>query len=187
MVRMPSRPIERSAILGQAAASGIDNHGLVFLGRHQLGNGWQRHDHHGQYRLRGLRDHQPLGGGVLHGVLHERSSDRSGRWFTGSRHSPGNQPPSVSLTSPASGASFAAPATITLNATATDPDGCSGSGGVLLGIGPPRLRLLEPIQLDGERGAGEHVLVHRCRPRCRGCDDRVERARRLGDQRGGPD
>jgi Bacterial Ig domain len=37
--------------------------------------------------------------------------------------SPGNQPPSVSLTSPASGASFAAPATFTLNATASDPDG----------------------------------------------------------------
>ena len=36
---------------------------------------------------------------------------------------PGNQSPSVTLTSPASGASFAAPATITLNATATDPDG----------------------------------------------------------------
>ena len=50
----------------------------------------------------------------------------------------GNQPPSVSLTSPASGASFAAPATITLSATATDPDGGVAvvefySGSVFLG------------------------------------------------------
>ena len=36
---------------------------------------------------------------------------------------PSNQPPSVSLTAPASGAVFDAPATITLNATASDPDG----------------------------------------------------------------
>ena len=52
--------------------------------------------------------------------------------------SSGNQPPSVSLTSPASGASFAAPATITLAATATDPDGAVAvvefySGSFLLG------------------------------------------------------
>ena len=52
--------------------------------------------------------------------------------------SPGNQAPSVSLTSPASGASFAAPAAITLNATASDPDGAIAvvefySGSVLLG------------------------------------------------------
>ena len=33
-----------------------------------------------------------------------------------------NQPPSVSLTAPTAGASFAAPATITLTATATDPE-----------------------------------------------------------------
>lgn len=50
----------------------------------------------------------------------------------------GNQPPFVSLTSPASGASFAAPATITLNATASDPDGGVAvvefySGSVFLG------------------------------------------------------
>ena len=36
---------------------------------------------------------------------------------------PPNQPPTVSLTSPANGAVFTAPATITLNATASDPDG----------------------------------------------------------------
>ncbi len=35
----------------------------------------------------------------------------------------GNQPPSVSLTSPAAGASFMAPATISLSATASDPGG----------------------------------------------------------------
>jgi regulation of enolase protein 1 (concanavalin A-like superfamily) len=34
-----------------------------------------------------------------------------------------NQPPSVTLTSPAAGASFAAPANVTLNATASDTDG----------------------------------------------------------------
>ena len=34
-----------------------------------------------------------------------------------------NQPPTVQLTSPPDGATFAAPATITINANATDPDG----------------------------------------------------------------
>jgi hypothetical protein len=40
-----------------------------------------------------------------------------------SMQSPSNQPPSVSLTAPSSGASFIAPASITLSATATDFDG----------------------------------------------------------------
>jgi hypothetical protein len=39
-----------------------------------------------------------------------------------STSTPSNQPPSVSLTSPLSGATFAAPATITMNATASDPE-----------------------------------------------------------------
>jgi regulation of enolase protein 1 (concanavalin A-like superfamily) len=41
----------------------------------------------------------------------------------GSSPVPGNQPPQVSLTSPASGATFAAPATFTLTASASDSDG----------------------------------------------------------------
>jgi hypothetical protein len=36
---------------------------------------------------------------------------------------PGNRPPTVSLTSPAAGATFAAPATVNFAATASDPDG----------------------------------------------------------------
>ena len=36
---------------------------------------------------------------------------------------PGNNPPSVSITSPASGATFTAPASVTVNATAADTDG----------------------------------------------------------------
>jgi hypothetical protein len=36
---------------------------------------------------------------------------------------PNNQPPSVSITGPANGASFTAPATVTINATASDSDG----------------------------------------------------------------
>jgi len=36
---------------------------------------------------------------------------------------PPNNPPAVALTSPVSGAAFAAPATVTLQATASDPDG----------------------------------------------------------------
>ena len=41
----------------------------------------------------------------------------------GSSPVPGNQPPQVSLTSPASGATFGAPATFTLTASASDSDG----------------------------------------------------------------
>ncbi len=37
--------------------------------------------------------------------------------------SPGNQPPAVSITAPSSGAAFTAPATITIGAAASDPDG----------------------------------------------------------------
>jgi hypothetical protein len=36
---------------------------------------------------------------------------------------PGNQAPNVSLTAPANGATFPAPATVTVSATASDPDG----------------------------------------------------------------
>jgi hypothetical protein len=43
--------------------------------------------------------------------------------LAGSGSAPSNQPPTVSLTAPASGAVFDAPATITLTATASDPDG----------------------------------------------------------------
>jgi hypothetical protein len=42
---------------------------------------------------------------------------------TGSTTPPGNQPPRLSITSPSPGATFNAPATITVSATATDPDG----------------------------------------------------------------
>jgi RHS repeat-associated protein len=40
--------------------------------------------------------------------------------------SPANQPPAVSLTSPANGASFTAPASVALAASASDPDGTVG-------------------------------------------------------------
>jgi phosphatidylserine/phosphatidylglycerophosphate/cardiolipin synthase-like enzyme/uncharacterized protein (DUF2141 family) len=43
--------------------------------------------------------------------------------FTTAGTAPGNTPPTVTLTSPANGATFTAPATITLTATATDSDG----------------------------------------------------------------
>lgn len=43
--------------------------------------------------------------------------------LTGTTGAPTNQPPSVSITSPTGGATFAEPATITINATASDPDG----------------------------------------------------------------
>ena len=36
---------------------------------------------------------------------------------------PANQPPTAALTAPANGATFTAPATITINATASDTDG----------------------------------------------------------------
>jgi endoglucanase len=42
---------------------------------------------------------------------------------TGSTTPPGNQNPTVALTTPANGATFSAPATITASATASDPDG----------------------------------------------------------------
>ncbi len=43
--------------------------------------------------------------------------------FTTAGSAGNNQPPSISLTSPANGATFTAPATITINATASDSDG----------------------------------------------------------------
>ncbi len=43
--------------------------------------------------------------------------------FRGTLAAPPNQPPTVTLTSPADGASFVAPTTISLAATASDPDG----------------------------------------------------------------
>ena len=43
--------------------------------------------------------------------------------FTTAGTPPNNQPPSVSITSPANGAAFTAPANITINATASDSDG----------------------------------------------------------------
>ncbi len=51
---------------------------------------------------------------------------------------PGNAPPSVSITSPAAGAAFTAPATIAIQAAASDPDGTVSrvefyAGGTLLG------------------------------------------------------
>ena len=64
-------------------------------------------------------------GGVLHA---DRESDRRGRcgdhFGGGLDHgrATANQPPSVALTAPASGATYTAPATITLTATASDPE-----------------------------------------------------------------
>jgi chitinase len=60
-----------------------------------------------------------------------------------STQSPSNQPPSVSLTDPLQGASFTAPASITLNATATDSDGSIARvefyrGSTLIGIDTSR-------------------------------------------------
>jgi regulation of enolase protein 1 (concanavalin A-like superfamily) len=65
-------------------------------------------------------------------------SGGSGGSSGGSTPPPGNQAPQVSLTSPASGATFAAPASITLTATASDPDGAVAvvefwAGPILLG------------------------------------------------------
>jgi fibronectin type 3 domain-containing protein len=57
-------------------------------------------------------------GGVLH-VRHDGATAVK-IFFTGA---PGNQVPSVSLTGPAVGSTFTPPATVTLTATASDPDG----------------------------------------------------------------
>ena len=51
------------------------------------------------------------------------STTSATRSITVSSSAPGNQPPSISLTVPASGAIFTAPASITLSANASDPDG----------------------------------------------------------------
>jgi hypothetical protein len=51
------------------------------------------------------------------------STTSATRSITVSTAAPGNQPPSVSLTSPAAGAMFTAPAAIPLSATASDADG----------------------------------------------------------------
>jgi len=43
--------------------------------------------------------------------------------FTTAGRAPNNQPPSVAITTPANGATFTAPANVTINATAGDSDG----------------------------------------------------------------
>jgi len=80
----------------------------------------------GTYKLR-----NPAGYPGLRGVMNWSINwDQSGgyafaaniyNFFFGS--SPGNTPPTVSLTAPAANASFTAPATVTLQATAADADG----------------------------------------------------------------
>jgi hypothetical protein len=58
------------------------------------------------------------------------AQDNDGAWTSSAplsvtvvESTPTNKPPAVSLTAPANGATFTAPATITLSATASDPDG----------------------------------------------------------------
>src|SRR5258708_19752686 len=80
----------------------------------------------GTYKLK-----NPAGYPGLRGVMNWSINwDQSGgyafaaniyNFFFGS--TPGNTPPTVSLTSPAANASFTAPATVTLQATAADADG----------------------------------------------------------------
>src|SRR5690606_30040730 len=72
-----------------------------------------------------------------------RATDNSGAQTTSAAVSvqvttPANQAPSVTITAPATGTSYIAPASVTINANATDPDGSiTGvafyNGSVLLG------------------------------------------------------
>ncbi|WP_212003560.1 glycosyl hydrolase family 8 [Chitinophaga sp. HK235] len=47
----------------------------------------------------------------------------SGNWWIPGNSSPSNVPPSVSITSPANNSAYTSPASVTINATATDSDG----------------------------------------------------------------
>jgi len=105
-------------------------------------------------------------------------------------NAPPNLPPTVSLTAPAAGAVFTAPATITLRATATDSDGTVAkveflNGATKLGAGT----LYGLLDRMGEAGlveaSGEEVVDGRLRRyyRLTGVGEEVvkEEARRYAD------
>ena len=72
---------------------------------------------------------------------------------------PGNQPPSVSLTAPSSGAVFTAPASITLSATASDTDGAIGRVDFYDGATRLGSDTSNPYSLQWTFVAGSHSLT----------------------------
>ncbi len=70
-----------------------------------------------------------------------------------------NQPPTAALTAPAQGATYTAPASVTMTATASDSDGTIArvdfyQGTTVVGIGHD-----EPLQLHLEQRGRRHLLV----------------------------
>jgi hypothetical protein len=57
----------------------------------------------------------------------------------------GDQPPTVSLTSPANGATYVAPATVTLSASVSDPDGTVSKRELLCRGAAHRIGEREPL------------------------------------------
>ena len=76
-----------------------------------------------------------------------------------------NQVPAVSLTAPANGATFTAPATMTVSATASDSDGVARHGRVLRGADVDRDRQHQPLQRDLEQRARGQLSGHGGRER----------------------
>ena len=86
-----------------------------------------------------------------------------------------NQPPTVSLTAPDNGATYTAPATMTVSASATDTDGTIAAvefyaGGTSIGSDSS-----SPVLGDVERCPRGHPLADGRGPRQRGRDNDVER------------
>jgi hypothetical protein len=74
---------------------------------------------------------------------------------------PPNQPPTVSLTSPANGASFRSPATISLAANAADPDGSVARVEFFRGTTRLGEDTSAPYTLQWTFAVGNHTLTAR--------------------------
>ena len=88
-------------------------------------------------------------------------------------HAAGNKVPTAAITAPKPGATFAAPATIAIAATATDADGTVARVDFYLGTTLLGSRTAAPYAADGNQRARRHLRAHGDRHRQLGRDEDV--------------
>jgi len=71
----------------------------------------------------------------------------------------GNTPPTVTISSPANGASFTGPTNVTITATANDPDGTIASVAFFDGPTAIGTDTTTPFQVNPNFGLGQHILT----------------------------